>query len=163
MAAARSRRRPLGAINRRLLAEALPALVLASLAVKLAPFRRVAAAASRPGHGGGRPADEAFLRKARWAVEAWARRVPWRTVCFQKGLALHFLLRRRGVASVLHYGVAQDGGKGLRAHVWVTVGGRAAIGGEEAPAFTCVATFPPQEGSDSASEGARRLSPRGFS
>jgi hypothetical protein len=149
-AAPRPRRRPLGAANRRLLAEALPALALASLAVKLAPFRRVAAWSSRPrGSGGpaaGAAADEAFLRKARWSVEAWAKRVPWRTVCFQKGLALHLMLRGRGIASVLHYGVRKDSGAGLKAHVWVTVDGRAVIGGEEAPAFACLATFPPQEG-----------------
>ena len=147
----RSRRRPLGAANRRLLAEALPALAFASLAVKLAPFRRLAAWASRWGRDGAgtATADEAFLRKARWSVEAWARRVPWRTVCFQQGLALHFMLRRRGIASVLHYGVRQEAGAGLKAHVWVTVDGRAAIGGEEASGFACLATFPPQEGSGS--------------
>jgi hypothetical protein len=144
-AAIRPRRRPLGAANRRLLAEALPALVLASLAVKLAPFRRVAAwARGREGQAGG-AMDEATLRKARWAVEAWARRVPWRAVCFQKGLALHWMLRRRGVESVLHYGVAQEAGATLKAHVWVTVAGVPVIGGEEAAGFACLATFPPQQ------------------
>jgi hypothetical protein len=152
-AAPRPRRRPLGAANRRLLAEALPALVLASIAVKLAPFRRLAAWASRGGRGAGGGADEAFLRKARWSIEAWAKRVPWRTVCFQKGLALHVLLRSRGIASILHYGVRQEAGAGLKAHVWVTVDGRPVIGGEDAPAFACLATFPPQEGDGS----SRRL------
>jgi Transglutaminase-like superfamily len=154
-AAASSRRRPLGRTNRRLLGEALPALVLASLAIRLAPFRRVAAAASRGGRGAaGAVADEAFLRKARWAVEAWAKRVPWRTVCFQKGLALHFMLRRRGIGSSLHYGVARDPeGGGLKAHVWVSVGGRAVIGGEEAAGFACVAVFPPRQPPGSACEG----------
>ena len=148
----RPRRRPLGADNRRLLAEALPALALASLAVKLAPFSRLAGWASRGRRAAAATPDEAFLRKARWSVEAWAKRVPWRTVCFQKGLALHFLLRRRGVASVLHYGVRQEPAAGLKAHVWVTVGGRAVIGGEEAPGFACLATFPPQEGGGSPRE-----------
>jgi hypothetical protein len=145
MAASPARRRPLGATNRRLLAEALPALALASLAVRLAPFRRIAAIASRPGRRRDGAADEAFLRKVRWAVEAWAKRVPWRTVCFQKGLAVHFMLRRRGIASTLHYGVAREDGSGLKSHVWVTVGGRAVVGGEEAPRFACVATFPPHD------------------
>jgi hypothetical protein len=145
MIASQPRRRALGRENRRLLAEALPALALASLAVHLVPFRRVAAFASRlDERRGGAAADEAFLRKARWAVQAWARRVPWRAVCFQRGLALHWMLRRRGIPSVLHYGVAQDGPEGLRAHVWVTVEGRDVIGGEEAAGFACLATFPPQ-------------------
>jgi hypothetical protein len=153
----------LGAANRRLLAEALPALVLASLAVKLAPFRRVAAWAGGRGGDGGALMDEATMRKARWAVEAWARRVPWRAVCFQKGLALHWMLRRRGVASALHYGVAKDEGAGLKAHVWVSVAGRPVIGGEGADGFACLATFPPQERGASSQRAANTLSADDFS
>jgi len=142
MAAATPRRRKLGTTNRLLLAEALPALVLASLAVKLVPFRRVAALASRPVRRRAVAADPAYLRKMRWAVEAWGKRAPWRAVCFQRGLALHWMLRRRGIASILHYGVAKDGEAGLRAHVWVSVDGRDVIGGEEATGFAQVASFP---------------------
>jgi hypothetical protein len=126
--------------NRRLLAEALPALVLASLSIRLVPFRRLAARASRR-PGAGAAADEAFLRKLRWAVDSWGKRVPWRALCFERGLAVHAMLRRRGVPSVLHYGVAREG-EGVAAHVWVTVGARPVIGGEEAPRFTCLARFP---------------------
>ena len=86
------------------------------------------------------------MRRVRWAVQAWARHVPWRAVCFQQGLALHWMLRRRGVASVLLYGVAKRGGEGLAAHVWVDVDGATVIGGEEAPNFVCLARFPPEAG-----------------
>jgi hypothetical protein len=162
-AATRSRRRPLGPVNRRLLAEALPALALASLAVKLAPFRRVAAwARGRPGIGTAE-IDDAMLRKARWAVEAWARRVPWRAVCFQQGLALHWMLGRRGIASVLHYGVAREAEGVLKAHVWVSVAGRPVIGGEEAAGFACVATFPSQDRAHSSGEAAKTLNGPDFS
>lgn len=157
------RRRALGPVNRRLLVEALPALALASVAVKIVPFRRVAALAARERGRTGDPADPAFLRKARWAVEAWAKRVPWRAVCFQRGLALHWMLRRRGIPSVLHYGVAQDEQKGLRAHVWVTVQGQDVIGGEEAAGFACLATFPPQGAGSAASGEAKSLNARRFS
>src|SRR3954454_20306178 len=76
--------------------EALAALAWASLAIAFRPFRKVAEAASKP-HA--RPAEslEAGLpKRIRWAVDAWGRRVPWRTVCFQRGLAGHRMLRRRG-------------------------------------------------------------------
>jgi hypothetical protein len=125
-----------------LLAEALPTLAWASLAIFLLPFRRVAATASEPRNAARTP-DPQTARKIAWAVNAWARRVPWRAVCFQRGLAVHRMLRRRGYESVLHYGVAREEAKGLRAHVWVTLGDRAVVGGEEAPAFVCLATFPP--------------------
>jgi hypothetical protein len=125
-----------------LLAEALPTLAWASLAISFLPFRRVAATASEPRHVGRTPEPET-ARKVAWAVSAWARRVPWRAVCFQRGLAVHRMLRRRGHESIRHYGVAQEETKGLRAHVWVTLGDRAVVGGEEAPDFVCLASFPP--------------------
>jgi len=124
-----------------MLAEALAALALASLAIALLPFRRVAAFASPSGQRPPRT-DSETVRRARSAVTGWARRVPWRAVCFQKGLALHWMLRRRGIPSVLLYGARRDG-DGLAAHVWVDVDGETVIGGEEAPNFACLARFPP--------------------
>ena len=119
------------------------ALGLASAAIRLLPFRLVAAAASR--RGGSAVPDDARLRKLRWAVVAWARRAPWRAVCFQRGLAFHWMLQRRGIASRLHYGVSPTGEAGISAHVWVSVGGRTWMGGEEASDFKCLAIFPDGE------------------
>lgn len=130
---------PFGLRDAPLLAEALLTLVCASAAIRLLPFRRIGTlAASRAARAS--DGDVATLRRA---VDAWARRVPWKAMCFQRGLALHLMARRRGVASVLHYGVAQDPAEGLIAHVWVDVGGHTVIGGEEAPRFRCLASFPP--------------------
>jgi hypothetical protein len=124
-----------------LLAEALAALSLASLAIALLPFRRVAAAASVRGHKETR-ADAEMVGRVRGAIRVWSTRVPWKAVCFQRGLALHWMLRRRGIRSVLLYGVRQQE-DGLGAHVWVDVDGETVIGGEEAPDFACLARFPP--------------------
>ena len=41
-----------------------------------------------------------------------------------------------------HYGVSQGLEKGVGAHVWVSVGDRIVIGGEEAGRFACLATYP---------------------
>lgn len=129
--------------HRLILLEALVTLALASGAIRLVSFRRIAATAGSWEGGGERPQpQDETIRRARWAIDAWASRVPWRVVCFQKGLAIHLMLRRRGIASVMHYGVAQNLAKGLSAHVWVSAGGRDVIGGEEARGFTCLATFP---------------------
>ena len=123
-----------------LLAEALAAVAAASAAIKAAPFKSVGRFASRlPAKP--RPAAPGEIAALRRAVLAWARRAPWRVVCFQQALALQILLRRRGVASTLHYGIAQE--DVLKAHVWLSVGGETVIGGEEAPKFREVARFPP--------------------
>ena len=125
-----------------LLAEAGILLALASIAIRLLPFKTVVGAI---GSGlGRRPRARASADPNRlcWAVRASAPYLPWRIVCFQKGLALHLMLRRRGIPSRLRYGVAQRPEQGLAAHVWVSVGNEVLIGGEEAAGFTCLATFP---------------------
>lgn len=126
--------------RRALLADALVALVLASVAIRFLPFARVGEMASRQlGSGAG---DPALPSKVVWAVTAWARRVPWRAVCFQRGLAAQMMLRRRGVDSILYFGAARRPATGLEAHVWVRAGESDVIGCEEAPAFAVLATFP---------------------
>src|SRR6476661_3546051 len=122
--------------------EALASLAWASVAIAFLPFRKVADMASGAPARPDESLDAGLPKRIRWAVDAWGRRVPWRAVCFQRGLAAHRMLRRRGYDSILHYGVAQREEKGLSAHVWVSLDGRAVIGGEEAPEFTCLATFP---------------------
>jgi hypothetical protein len=138
-------------LDRALLAEASATLAAASFAIRVLPFRKVVSkAARRISKTEARPDFEGDdIPRVAWAIEACARLLPWRTVCFQKGLAMHWMLRRRGLETLLHYGVAQNTERGLAAHVWVTHRGEAIIGGEEATNFTCLATFPatPAEGS----------------
>ena len=125
-----------------LLVEASAALATAAAVLHLLPFRR----AIRFGSGvlprvGVEPALET-LRRIERSVEQAAARVPWRTVCLQKGLALQWMLRRRGVDARLHYGIGKDEAGALCAHVWVSAGQTTLIGGEQAPLFRTVATYP---------------------
>jgi len=138
------------AANRAILLEALVSVAAASAAIRLIPFRKVvkfAAGSRREAMANDPDLHMATIRRARWAVAAVADRVPWKAVCFQRGLALHWMLRRRGFPSLLHYGVAQDGGRELSAHVWLSYGGEIVLGGEEAGRFACLATFPPSAAS----------------
>lgn len=131
--------------NKLVLAEALACLAVASVAIRFAPFRSVVAT-MRVG-GPGRMPDERVQQKlvaqCRWAVTWWADRVPWRAVCFQRGLALHWMLRRRAVPCVLHYGVSAAAPRGLAAHVWLSHRGEVILGGDVAEDYACLATFPP--------------------
>lgn len=120
-------------------AAACLSLAGASLAVRLLPFRTLVRTMgwSRAARGGppGR-ADEIMV-----AMRRAVARAPWRTACFDQGLAAHWLLRWRGVPSILHYGIDPGDGE-LSAHVWVSVEGRILIGEEEAGRHTQVASFP---------------------
>ena len=131
--------------EKRFLAEALVTLAVASLAIRTLPFRRLAAAAAgSPKNAGGHRQGEGqhIADQARWAVKRVAAMVPWKAVCFQQGLALQLMLRRRGIRSLLHYGLLQDQERGLQAHVWVSLDGNILIGGEAADEYVCLATFP---------------------
>lgn len=130
--------------HRILLLEAACVLGLVSASIALLPFRWSLAIAST------RPSAPEFLgdrseaiRNINWAVAVLARAVPWTAVCFQRGLAVHLMLRRRGIASTLYYGARQDERAGLQAHVWVKSGDCPVIGCEEAHRFRVLAAIPP--------------------
>jgi hypothetical protein len=126
--------------HQRLCVHAATILTLASAAVALLPFRRAIGFGGVP--LGDRP-KSLGAEDCVWAVEAAARRLPWRTMCIEKGLAVQRLLRRSGVDASLHYGVRhRPNGGALEAHVWVTVDDRIVIGGEEAANFAEVASYP---------------------
>lgn len=126
-----------------LFAEASVALAAAALAIEVLPFRVLARAASRnvsrspPG-----PGSDALVQRLVWAVAAAAARLPWTNVCFQRGLALHAMLRRRGYHSRLHYGVGRLPDRPLSAHVWVSLDDRIIEGADAVPNHACLATFP---------------------
>lgn len=120
-------------------AEAMVALALASAAVRLLPFRWVVRTMGRGDPAGAR--REGDTDAVRTAVERAGRRLPWRTVCIQQGLAAHWLLRRRRFASRLHYGILQEPAL-LKAHVWVTLGEKVVIGEEHGQSHLPVACFP---------------------
>lgn len=130
--------------ERRAVVEALATLAWASAVVRFRPFRQVADLAERPVERPTPAAPEATVAVVRWAVTAAARRARFRAVCIERGLAAQAMLRRRGIATTLHYGVAREG-TGLAAHVWVTWRGTDVVGGAEAPAFREVARFTPAQ------------------
>jgi len=80
------------------------------------------------------------IKRVSWAVRRTSIRLPWRSVCFHRGIAAHQMLRRRGIASTLHYGVNPK--ENLAAHVWVTACGKPVVGVREAAGYTQIAVFP---------------------
>lgn len=109
-------------------------LTAASASVALLPFRKaIRFGCVRPGR------VSLAVDDCIWAVETAARRLPWRTMCIEQGLAAQRMLRRAGIDAVLHYG-ARQGGE-LESHVWVSVGGQPVLGADEF-GFAEITTFP---------------------
>jgi len=133
------RLRRLSGEQRRLLLRATILLALASAGMAFLPFRRAIRFGCVTPHGG----RSALVDDVIWAVEAAARRAPWRTMCIEKGLVVQRMLRSGGVDAILHYGARHhDETNKLEAHVWVTVGDRVVIGGGDTAGFAEVAAFP---------------------
>lgn len=142
MIAILARIRILSSAERRLIAEAAAVLAIAALMIALFPFRRIAALARQlEGAAAKRTEQMRLIGEVRWAVVACARRVPWRTKCLEQGFATQWMLRRRSVPAVLHYGVARRDG-GLIAHAWVRAGPIDVIGCENSEDFSELARFP---------------------
>jgi hypothetical protein len=122
--------------ERRLLVEALALMPRAAVAIRLRPFPQTVGFGSVP-LGPAKPVDVARLSSLIGAV---ARRMPFRALCFEQGLTLQRMLRRRGYPVILHYGVETKGA--LAAHVWVTLEGIVIHGGETAHRFAEVGQWP---------------------
>ena len=125
-----------------LIAEAFAALAIASLLIAIFSFRKIAAMAAQARRDVP-DAPSATARDIGWAIAGWGRRVPWRAVCFQQGLAAQLMLRRRGLAAALYYGARHDEQGKLVAHVWVRSGDVDVIGCAGAEAYGLLAVFPP--------------------
>ncbi|MEP6715423.1 MAG: lasso peptide biosynthesis B2 protein [Terriglobia bacterium] len=132
--------------DRAYLCEAVVFLAIATLAIRVLRFSFIARTAAWGGRGTNLDSDErcAISSRVRWAIMACACRVPWRAVCFQRGLAAQWMLRRRGTPSILYYGAAPNRESGLAAHVWVRDGDFDVSGGEGSERFAVLATFPEQ-------------------
>jgi len=136
--------------RRALLVEAALWLALARLAMVFLPFRWIAGhlgvlvshmdvvseAASRSSQKDGYLAGEIG-----WAVRRAAQNLPFRAVCLPQAIAAKAMLKRRDVASVLHFGVAKGTTKPLDAHAWLDAAGVEVTGYPIAAKFTEVARF----------------------
>ena len=136
--------------QRALLLEAIIWLALARVALVLLPFRVVAAhlgevcppavAAERLDKSGDDPRETAVATAVGWAVRLMAAKAPFRAVCLQQGVAAKMMLRRRGIQSALHFGVARKAG-GLDAHAWLDTAGAKVTGYPIGTGFTELACW----------------------
>ncbi len=122
--------------ERRLIAEALLLVATAAGAIRARSFLSVVGFGAVP-LGALRPIASGAISAA---VIAAARRMPFRAKCFEQGLAVQRMLRRRGYDAQLHYGIALAGG--ITAHVWISLDGTIIHGGETAPLYREVGQWP---------------------
>lgn len=136
--------------ERRLAAEAVLALAFARLALAILPFRLALRC-----HGLVRTArrtDTVLVPASE--VEALGRMVsrvaghmPFKAVCLQQALAASMMLRRRGRAAEVHFGVARNPDGKLEAHAWCISAGQPITGTAIAELHVPLAQFSTATGS----------------
>ena len=124
--------------QRRLLGEALLALLMARGAMAFLPFRRIAAWLGTPGAESPATAAAEEIQTAQevgWAVEAVARRVPWDGRCLAQALAATAMLRRRGLEGTVSFGACPGESAEFDAHAWLRLGSCMVTGGADIEHF----------------------------
>ncbi|GAA0283265.1 hypothetical protein GCM10009127_25900 [Alteraurantiacibacter aestuarii] len=87
------------------------------------------------------PQAERRARALGLSIRTVAKYLPWRSDCFAQALTAQWSCRIFGIASALHFGVAEDEAEGMKAHAWVTAGSVWLTGGRESRKFTPLSCF----------------------
>jgi len=84
----------------------------------------------------------AFLQQISIAISRGCHYAFWRTKCFEQALAAKMMLKRRGIISLLLFGVYKNPDTlKLNAHAWVICNGMIITGGKNLEIFTVVSRF----------------------
>lgn len=75
------------------------------------------------------------------AVRRAASVAPFRAVCLQQAVAAALMLRLRGHAVQVHFGVAKDADGRMIAHAWSRCEGKLVTGGAQAPQYHPISVF----------------------
>jgi hypothetical protein len=139
-----------GARRRALLLEAAVFLLAARAALMVVPFPSLArrlgefvppddprVRKSEPG----RARDAEVAAEVGWAVTRAARHLPFEAVCLPQAMAARVMLKRRGVASVMHFGAAKGTDKPLDTHAWLDAVGVEVTGYPVGAGFAEIACF----------------------
>jgi hypothetical protein len=137
--------------RRALVVEAVAHLLAARLALLLVPFPRLARglgtfvppadARTAQAQAGTTPEQARLAGDVGWAVTRAARYVPFKAVCLPQAMAARVMLKRRGVASVMHFGAAKGQDKPLDAHAWLDAAGVEVTGYPVREDFAEIACF----------------------
>ncbi len=137
----------LRAPEQRLAAEALLLLAVSRAVLAMLPFRlavrwlglRLAREIGNEGEDG--RAVTPIVLQVRDAVRRAAGVAPFRAVCLQQAVAAALMLRRRGLAVQVHFGVTKDADGNLSAHAWSRCQGELVTGGQQMPEYQPISVF----------------------
>lgn len=84
--------------------------------------------------------DQQYVDTISRQIRNVSHHVPWTSNCLVQATVGKILLRKKSIASTVHFGVKKNDSK-MEAHAWLTVGPRTVLGGETADQFVEVSSF----------------------
>ena len=125
------RYRALGVGDRRLVIEAAVLLSIVRLGIVSLQFSVLRSLLDRllrvdPRRRSGTPSPS--VERCAWAVAAVSRRLPFRSTCLVESLAVDAMMRRRGYATEIRFGVRPPKDGVLAGHAWVECDGAVVFG-----------------------------------
>ena len=125
--------------------EAMVALTTAGLLLRILPFRTIM---KLVGIGRARAGEDVALHRPSdpvatavgVALNRAAVRLPWHSTCLVRALAGRLMLMRRGVPSIVVFGVTKRM-EHIHAHAWLVAGNGTVSGGREGAGFQPIAAF----------------------
>ena len=126
-------------------AEAWMRLALARLILVFIPFKKMMPLLGKlAGENTGHSLDNAggdIEKKISIAIRRGSRYSPWRTKCFEQALAAKMMLKRRGIVSIIYFGVCKNPDSKLLAHAWLKTGAGIVTGGKNLSMYTVLSSF----------------------
>lgn len=127
--------------RRGLIAEACLNLLAAQIRLRLLPLKHQGvgnmtnAMAPSPAEAfaGANETERQAARDIGWAVTRVAAYSPFPALCLAQALAARAMLRRRGIGSIMRFGVARPDAAGFEAHAWLEAAGVEVTGYPVAP------------------------------
>jgi len=87
-------------------------------------------------------AEQAQVRRVRWAIRAVSSHTPWNSNCFPQALTARLLLRRRNISSTVYLGARfSEENSELKAHAWLRSGSIYVTGGDGSKNHGAIAAF----------------------
>jgi hypothetical protein len=127
-----------------LIIEALCYLAAAKAVIHLLPFASLAKRIKAPAKPLAGELPLQTIRTVCSSVSTAERKLaPW-AVCLPQAVAGHWMLRRRGIASVVCFGIGRDSKAILGAHAWLRISDTIVLGAKAMPEFTPIAELPPE-------------------
>ena len=129
-----------------LFTEAWLLLAIARLLLIFLPFKKLAPLLGKTVTANTNTAHSSvntlFLQQTSTAIARGCRYAFWRTKCFEQALAAKLILKRRGIVSLLLFGVYKNPDTlQLTAHAWILCNGMIITGGKNLEMYTVVSRF----------------------